>query len=305
MKEFFLEVLGKTLNMPVDKVAALVFKTADDGTATDEIAETAQQAVTQALAAHISSVKGSGGGGKADFDKGHAAGMKDALSKLEGVIKTEFGLESAEKGLALVKDAAAKAAKANLADDAVKLHPLYIAKEREAQTVAENLKAEHAKQVESIRGEYSKKERFTTAQEKILQIFEQLKPVLPANPVAAATMRREFAAKFSEYDFDIQSDGSIIVTKDGKRVENNLGHARTLDDLVKAEAEIRFDFQVQDAKGASGNDNAGGKPAGSAASPQNFKDLADFTEKYNAEPDPAKRAELGVAWEAMEAAGTV
>jgi len=205
----------------------------------------------------------------------------------------------------LVKDAAAKAAKANLADDAVKLHPLYIAKEREAQTVAENLKAEHAKQVELIRGEYSKKERFTTAQEKILQIFEQLKPVLPANPVAAATMRREFAAKFSEYDFDIQSDGSIIVTKDGKRVENNLGHARTLDDLVKAEAEIRFDFQVQDAKGASGNDNAGGKPAGSAASPQNFKDLADFTEKYNAEPDPAKRAELGVAWEAMEAAGIV
>ena len=304
MKDFFLEVLGKTLNMPADKVAALVFKTADDGTATDEIAETAQQAVTTALAQHIATVKGSGGG-KADFDKGHAAGMKDALSKLEGEIKTEFGLESTEKGLALVKDAAAKAAKANLADDAVKLHPLYIAKEREAQTVAENLKAEHAKQVESIRGEYSKKERFTTAQEKILQIFEQLKPVLPANPVAAATMRREFAAKFSEYDFDIQSDGSIIVTKDGKRVENNLGHARTLDDLVKAEAEIRFDFQVQDAKGASGNDNAGGKPAGSAANPQTFKDLADFTEKYNAETDPAKRAELGVAWEAMEAAGTV
>ena len=304
MREFFLEVLGKTLNMPTDKLSSLIFKTDADGTATDEIAETAQQAVTQALAAHISSVKGSGDG-KAAFDKGHAAGMKDALSKLEGEIKTEFGLESTEKGLALVKDAAAKAAKANLADDAVKLHPLYIAKEREAQTVAENLKAEHAKQVESIRGEYSKKERFTTAQEKILQIFEQLKPVLPANPVAAATMRREFAAKFSEYDFDIQSDGSIIVTKDGKRVENNLGHARTLDDLVKAEAEIRFDFQVQDAKGASGNDNAGGKPAGSAASPQNFKDLADFTEKYNAEPDPAKRAELGVAWEAMEAAGTV
>ncbi len=287
-------MLGKTLNMPADKLSSLIFKTDADGTATDEIAETAQQAVTQALAAHISSVKGSGGGGKADFDKGHAAGMKDALSKLEGEIKTEFGLESAEKGLALVKDAAAKAAKANLADDAVKLHPLYIAKEREAQTVAENLKAEHAKQVESIRGEYSKKERFATAQEKILQIFEQLKPVLPANPVAAATMRREFAAKFSEYDFDIQSDGSIIVTKDGKRVENNLGHARTLDDLVKAEAEIRFDFQVQDAKGASGNDNAAG--SGSSAAGSNFKDQAEFESAHQAEPDVLKRVEMAKQW---------
>ena len=302
MREFFIEVLGKTLNMPADKVAALVFKTAEDGTATDEIAEGASQAVTTALAAHIASVKGTGGG-KADFDKGHAAGMKDALSKLEGEIKAEFGIESGERGLALVKDAAAKAAKASLDNDAVKLHPLYIAKEREAQAIAENLKAEHAKEVESIRGEYSKKERFTTAQEKILQIFEGLKPVLPTNPTAAATMRREFAQKFSDYDFDIQSDGSIIVTKDGKRVENNLGHARTLDDLVKAEAEIRFDFQVQDAKGASGNDNAGNKPAGSAA--PIYKNLAEFTDAYNAETDPNKRADIGAAWEAMETAGTV
>ena len=302
MKDFLLEVLGKTLNMPADKVAALVFKPADDGTATDEIADTAQQAVTTALAAHISTLKG---GGKVDFDKGHAAGKKEALSALEKEIKAEWGVESTAQGIDLVKDAIAKAAKATMTDDAVKLHPLYIAEERKAKAQADAIKSEYEQKITDIQSQYGKRERFATAQERILEAFEALKPVLPTNPTAAATVRREFAQRFADYDFEKQPDGSFIVTKDGKRVENSLGHPRTLEDLVKAEAEIRYDFQVQDAKGASGNDNAGGNKPGSAAGSQIFKDLAEFTEKYNAETDPIKRADMGVAWEAMEAAGTV
>ncbi len=115
---------------------------------------------------------------------------------------------------------------------------------------------------------------------------------------------KDVVKRFEDYDFEKQQDGSFVITKDGKRVENELGHARSLGDLVRAKADD-YDFQVQDPKGSSGNDNAGGNKPGSAAGSQTFKDLAESTEKYNAEPDASKRAEMGKAWEAFEAAGEV
>jgi hypothetical protein len=294
MKEFLLEVLGKTLNMPADKVATLVFKLADDGTATDEIAETAQQAVTTALAAHISTLKG---GGKADFDKGHAAGTKEALGKLEREIKGEWGLESTAQGIDLVKDAIAKAAKGTMTDDAVKLHPLFLAKEREAKAQADAIRAEYDQKIVDIEAKQGRKERFSEAQNAILEAFESLKPVLPQTPAAAAKRRADFVKRFEDYDFEKQQDGSFVITKDGKRVENELGHARSLGDLVRAKADD-YDFQVQDAKANSGNENAGGNKPGSAAGSPKFKDQAEFESAVRAEPDVNKRVAMAQEWRA-------
>lgn len=307
MKELLFGFLTKTLNLSAEQLAELLYKKSDDGTLTEETSDNALQSITDAMSKHIAGLKGGAGSGKENFDNGYKKGVKEAKENFERSIKSEFGIDGDLQDMALIREVAAKVSKSTLDDDAVKRHPLYIKKENEVQEKTAAIEADFTEKIKKIEAETGRKERFGGAQSIAFEVFDGLRPVVSSDPVKAARVRKEFVEKYGQYDFDFAANAKdpILIGPDNKRVEDEFGHPMTLSKMVKRDVSDRFDLQVQDAKGASGNDNAGGKPASSAASPQNFKDLADFTEKYNAEPDPAKRAELGVAWEAMEAAGTV
>lgn len=121
-----------------------------------------------------------------------------------------------------------------------------------------------------------------------------MRPVLPTNPTAAAVARQEFIEKFQSYDYEITPEGKIVVMKDGKRVEDQHGHAVDLARLVKQETERRFDLAVQDNKGNAGNADKHQAPGN-----MRFKDEAEYQEKFFSATKPEERKAIAQAWEAQ------
>ena len=298
MKELFLEVLGKTLNLPIDEVAKLVFKHADDGTATDEIAENAKGAIEGAIANHISKVKTGDGGGKADFDKGHAAGKKEALDALEAKLKKDLGIQSDAKGIDLVKEAIAKSIASEMSEDKVKLHPAYLALEQRYASETAALEEKYRGEIDVVKLEYGRKERFNTAKDWISSVLDPMNPILPENPTAAKTWREKFYNEFSPYDFEGEGPDALLVLN-GRRVENAYGHPLRLRDKVAEAAPNFFDFRKQDDKGAPGN-RTPQAPTGAGQ----FKNLAEARQAYQSAPDAKARAALLPELERLEAAGS-
>ena len=104
------------------------------------------------MSKHIAGLKGSGAG-KEIFDNAYKKGVKEAREELERTAKSEFGIEGALQGMALIREIAAKASKSGLDDDAVKRHPLYIKKENEVQEKAAAIEADFNEKVKKIEAE--------------------------------------------------------------------------------------------------------------------------------------------------------
>lgn len=264
MNEIFLGFLSKTLNMDADRLAELLYKKADDGTLTDQISESALTALLDADTARVKALRDSADG-KGAFDNGYKKGQKEAMETFERTLRSEFKTESTAQGADLVKHIVAAQSKSKASDDEVKLHPLFLKLEQEAKAQVEAAKAEAEQQIEQLKTGYERKERFGTAQQRIMEAFDSLRPVLPSDPARAARVRQEFAERFAGYDYDIQPDGNIVVKDtEGKRLENKQGYPVSLADIVKMEAEARFDFAKQEPKGNAGN---GQQPGGTGSAP--------------------------------------
>lgn len=301
MKEIFLGYLSKALNLDVEQIAALLYKTADDGKLTEELQENALQNLLGANAKHVATLKGSGTDGKARFDEGHSAGKKEALEKLEKQIREAFKIESKSQGIDLVKEVAAAAANIEADAEKVKLNPVFLARERELQDELLEKTRQYEGEVSALKTQYEREKRVAAQRPEIERIFSELAPVLPSNPTAASNQRSQFLASFDGYDYEKMPDGSVLVkTPDGKRVENAQGHPVRLADLVRDAAAQRFDLAVQEGKGNAGN---GGKAASgqSSGTTLTFRDETDFAQKYRAEPDTKKRVEMADAWNAQNA----
>lgn len=293
MKELFTAFLSKTLNMDADSIAELLYKKSDDGTLTDEINEAAINTLLSKDAERVQSLKG--GDGKTQFDNGYKKGQKEALEQLEKGIKSEFKTDAEKQGLDLIKHVVSQAAKRTLGDDEVKIHPLYLTLEEQARKVAEETAKEWEGKLSEVETRYNREKTFSKVAEKIQEQFEALRPVLPQNPTAAATARKEFIDKFASYDYEVTADGKIIVMKDGKRVETEHGHAVDLSQLVRQETERRFDLAVQDPKGNAGNTAATAATGGALK----FKSEAEYQDKFFSAKTPEERKTIATAWEAQ------
>lgn len=120
--ELLLAYLGKTLNLPSEEVAELLYKKSDDGTLTDQLNETALESLLAKDAERVQALKGSADT-KQVFDNGYKKGQKEALEQLEKTVRAEFKADVDKQGIDLVKHVVAQAAKTKLGDDEVKVHP--------------------------------------------------------------------------------------------------------------------------------------------------------------------------------------
>lgn len=294
--ELLIAFLSKTLNMDADSLAEMLYKKADDGTLTDQPNEQALEALLAKDAERVQALKGKSDG-KEQFDNGYKKGQKEALENLEKAVRSEFKADDVEKqGIDLVKHVVAKAAKTKLGDDEVKVHPLYLKLEADAQKIADNVASEWESKLKDLETAYNRDKTFSSVSSKIQEVFEGLKPVLPQNPTAAATIRQEFVQRFTGYDYELTENGQVVVMKDGKRVEDAHGHAVSLESLVTQEASKRFDFMKQDDKGNAGNTETapGGK--------MTFKDIGEYEDKFYSAKTADERAAVQNAWEAQNSA---
>lgn len=137
-----------------------------------------------------------------------------------------------------------------------------------------DLKAQHGLEIKKLtkdfddkwkvrEGEIKKKESFNSVRGKALKMFRDMKPILPDDTAIAErqTERLLLNELYSGYEYVIEGTGDdekITVLKDGKPLEDSLGHLVDFSTHLKQIASQNFTFAVADAKNAGGNPNGNG-----------------------------------------------
>jgi len=299
MKDILTGLLSKAYNLDTERIAELLYKKADDGTLTEEVAENALQALIDIDVQRAAKLKEDA---KKRFDDGHKKGVLETASKWEKTLKEKFGVDGeGESILDALAERLEKGGKgADLADDAVKRHKLYRELELAAQQREEAARKEGAEALEAYKLETTKGMRRSQAEAKAREILLAQKPVLEDDPTIAETRIKDFLRDLQEFDFD----ENLNPLKDGESYKNQHGHLVQFESLAKEIASRRFKFQVSDPKWNGGNKNEpggnGGKKA--AGTPKNEEEL--WTAYNAAETAEEKKAVLE-AWEAANGEITV
>lgn len=268
-KELLLAYLSKTLNMDNSGVASLIYN--EDGQA---LKPDALNTLVSKQAEIIAKNRGK-------FDEGHKAGMKKKAEELESMLREKFDLSTDVTGVdALVEEALAKVSASQggskqVTDDDIKKSKIYV----DLQTEVAKLKKEADKRVEEARNEvetkYKKAGIRQSVQQSALSKLSKMNPILSKDESKARNQQKLLLNELNDYDFELHGEGDsaryIPLTKDGKVLEDNLGHPISFDDLVSNIASKYYDFQESDSrssggdptkKGASGSGGGAGTVAG-------------------------------------------
>lgn len=286
----------KTLNLPSERIAEILFKKADDGvTVTDDINDDALQTLLDLDKARVSKLKDDG---KVTFDNGYKKAEKDVSDRWEKSLRERFAIESSVIGddliAAIQEKLQAKVPAKPTTDDDIKKHPTFLAMERQYLADVKAAQEAGTKALEDYKAEQGASQMKAVAKSKAKEMLLAMKPVLEDDQTIAETRLSDFQRELESYDYQ-EVEGELIPIKDGKRVENEHKHPLSFTDLAKQIATRRFKFQVQDPKGNGGNQN----PTGAAGGSTNLKfaSRTDFENAYFAEPDSTKRTEMAKAYE--------
>lgn len=289
-----IEVLAKALNIGPDEVRNLVFKQSDEGALTEDFNEDAAEILTAKLSEHIAAVK------KAAHDEGHKRGTQTSAKQTEKALRERLGLDSSLSGDALVSAVAERLEKAGENDEnKIKASPLYLQLEKQMQERERQLIDEKEKAVNEI---LQRQEKEALTQKFRSNVFEQARAlgvVLPQDQSKAERLLSVFFnAEFAEIVPQYGPNGEVLaLTKpDGQRVEDSLGHALTLEKLLKEKASAYFEISQQPPTGSAGNKNTP-PPPGQAPQNQYKGQVPQNEQEFNAlyerlQGNPAERDEM-------------
>lgn len=247
-KELLSAFLSQTLKMDESGVASLY----------NEAGEVKPEALDTLLKLDIEKVARL----KPDVEKikidQYKKGVSDSLTKLEKEFKEKTGFVSDKLGVELFLDYAAEQAKSTsrVTEDVIKKHPVYItALDKLKQEREEAIKAEQEK-LTQFQQELSKKETFNSVSKKAVELFLSFNPVLSPDQLKAKNQINDFVEKLKNADYDIQGE-KIIITKEGKLLEDGHGNRVEFDKFVRGIADTYYDFHKSDPKNSPNNGNQG------------------------------------------------
>lgn len=142
--------------------------------------------------------------------------------------------------------------KKEVTDDDIKKHPLFI--DLETKSIPKEKYDELQKSFDQFKTESQRKAVMDTVTARAWDVVAARNPILSENQTVAENRKRDFLAKFSSFDYELQ-DGRIIVLKDGKRIEDAHGNLKTFEAFTVELAEQNFDFRAQEYKENGGNRN--------------------------------------------------
>lgn len=194
------------------------------------------------------------------YNDGYAKAKKEVLTDLENQIKTAHGIQSDKKGVELIDEIiTAKSSNGGkdgeITDDVVKRHPAFIQMEKDFKKQVSDKEKELETKTKEYETSISKISTFTNVKSKADGIFQALKPILPKNAKVAQNIKNQFYKELEGYDFEQQADGSYLVSKDGKRLEDGHGHSRDFNEFVESIAGIYFEFEENNGGANAGNNN--------------------------------------------------
>lgn len=294
MKDVFLGFLAQTLNKPVEEISQLLYKKGEDGSLTDELVDNAAELLKGLDVERVKTLRATADNKKALEDQ-RKRGYKEAREELEAEIKKAYNLESDKIGLELVREAVATEAKSDLPDDKVKRHPLYLDLEKRLNTEVSKLTEQHKAEREELEQGYARKFTLANVKQRALMELEKLNPVLPENASIAANYKRLYADAFEQFNYEQQEDGSFLVVKGDKRLEDDHGNPVSFEKLVKNTASDFFTFKEQSAKGSAGNKNGSSGSGDSTGSIDIPTDADEAWEKYQNAKTPEERQAIAKA----------
>jgi hypothetical protein len=292
--------LSKTLKMDAGQIDALL--TADN----EETLETNLLDADKTRVATLSTPKKG-----TTFQDGYAKAKGEVLTQVEKEIKEKFGVDADVTGVSELVDlvisekvqAGGKAK--DLTDDDVKKHPAYQQMEKGFKRTLAEKETEYNNNLTAKDREFNRTKTLSTINSKAQDILNALNPVLSKSPTVAQNIKNSFLSALAGYDYDLQDTG-IVITKDGKVVDDGHGHSLTFDELVKTHAANFFEFSNNNGGANGGNDNnqqqggdTGKYPAG-ITPPKTYEDLEKILadEKFS----PEDRYKAMDVWESEHSA---
>jgi len=203
---------------------------------------------------------------KTAHDDGFKKAEKKVKTEVETALKEKFSVDSDKQGEELFDEILETASKKDggkgkpLTDDDVKKHPLYLGLENQMKGVEKKVKEEYETKIQDLQKQHSREKVVGTVSKKAMEIFEGLNPVLSGDAAKAANQKKAFAERFTSHDWEEANGEFFAIGKDGKREEDEHGHAITLSKMVKSTAETLYDFKAASDRSSPGeNDKDKGK----------------------------------------------
>jgi hypothetical protein len=256
-KEFLAAFLGKTLNIPADKVASLLN---EDET---EVKDTALNELLALDAARVKSYKDK----EAEvFDNGYKKAQKEVMGQREKEIKEKFGITSEKQGLDLIAEiiTAEAGKKAELEPEKVKLHPEYIRLQDDLTKKLKETEKTWKDKYEGREAEIQKEKVFSGVASKADSVLSGYG--LPEDVNLAKNQKALLHNELNQYTFQPNGDDYVIVDKDGKVVNDEHGHRKNFESLVNEIASKYWPKLDGAARSGSGAENNPGTGTGAAAS---------------------------------------
>lgn len=206
--------------------------------------------------------------GTTKFQEGYKKAKAEERTAVETEIKAHYGVESDKTGTELFDELlAAKAGEAGLtSEDAIKKSPTYQALESRLKTEVKKITDEKTKEITELKSGYAKENAFSVVGKNAIDLLTSLNPVLPKNAAVAETYKNNFLSALKNgYEYEQQADGKILVSKDGKLLEDAHGNTLAWDEHVKSIAGTHFEFAQNNGGANSGAGGAGAAAPGAAA----------------------------------------
>jgi hypothetical protein len=249
-KESLLYLTTKQFNLTEDEAKALLLEG-------DELKPDATDLILDLDKSRIQKLKD-------DRTKQHDAGYKKAEAEFKTIAETKFkeltgyaGTETNfEEMFKVWQETERKKWQKNIEinEDQVKKHPIYIA--LESTTIPKTQFDDLQKAFDEFKTAGQKAQVISVVTTRAWDVVAAANPILSDNPTVAENRKRDFLAKFSGFDYDL-TDGKIIVSKDGKRLEDEHANHKPFEAFVMELAGLNFDFKAQTDKGNTGNNNNG------------------------------------------------
>lgn len=264
-KELLSGVLSKTVNLDEAGVAALYNA---DGSLKDD-------ALTTILKLDGERVKTFKTDAKKLGDDQYSRGKRETMEALEKELRDEHGIKSEATGKELIaeilesKQGKSKPAKAaELTDDDVKKHPLFLKTETELKDKLTQAEADWKKKLDEANTGFTRERTLTVVKADAKALFDALNPVLSEDPARAKNQLRLFELELDGHDYQVEEkDGKrniLVLNKDGKRLEDDHGNVIKFEQFVRQAVESNYDITASEKRSTAGNPNEKQPPAGGA-----------------------------------------
>ena len=279
-KQLLTYLLTKQFNLSDEEVTGLLY---DE----DKLKEDAGDVILAKNAEKIATLQRRG---DENFDKGHKKATKEVMKTVEGRFRELTGFEEEAADFDdLVTKFKDKKGKVQVSDDDVKKHPLFV--QLEQGSIPKAKLDEIKEEYDSFKKQTTRGQILSQVKGKAWDLVATKRPIMSDNPVVAENRRQDFLSKLDGFDYEEQN-GTWIVVKDGKRMEDQHGNLMPFDTFVTGLAQMNFDFKAQDDRGNAGNEQK--ETMAITDRPKTKQEYIKAMDKYNGNTQEDAKARIAV-----------